>query len=296
MKKSILIFLTFVLFFWAVPSTRAEEFVLEYETAFTIRDNEPGGPDGNPDAKDETAGDGFWGLITNSTIQYDEFLLEFDISNLGSVNSAEFNFTFSRAFPDIPPGEAIDLKLAIYEADGVASLSDFGAGVFLTSVLISEIEDKVFAVDLTEPVNDLVGSGASYIGIRLYDPIAGFAELAQLTFKDGSLAVSTSESLTICGTIEALLALNLYESDPGEDIPILPSELDFVFTTDSGQGPYVLAATASGTQLNLSLLKAFNFPEELPLHACFYLDFIPGNPPTFSLRVQKVDFTDGLNE
>ena len=67
-------------------------------------------------------------------------------------------------------------------------------------------------------------------------------------------------------------------------------------STDSGQGPYVLAATASGTQLNLSLLKAFNFPEELPLHACFYLDFIPGNPPTFSLRVQKVEFTDGLNE
>ena len=92
MNKCILIFLTFVLFFWAVPSTRAEEFVLEYETAFTVRDNEPGGPDGIPDAIDDTAGGGFWGLITNSTIQYDEFLLEFDISNLGSVNSAEFNF------------------------------------------------------------------------------------------------------------------------------------------------------------------------------------------------------------
>jgi len=294
MKKCIFIFLTVVLFFWTVPSSKAEEFVLEYETAFTLRDNDQ---DGEADGIDDTDdGIGFWGYITNSIFQIDEFLLEFDISNLGSASSAKFNFAFSRSFPIIPPGEAIDLKLAIYEADGIASLSDFGAGDFFASVLISDIEDKVFIVDITAPVNNLVSSGISHIGIRLYEPISSFSGVAQLKFKEGNLTITTSDGPIICGTIDEILSLTLYESDPGEDIPISPCELDFVFTSHSGQGPYVLTASAFGTQLNLSLLKAFNFPEELPLDACFFIDLTPGNPPTFSLRVQKVEFTDGLGE
>ena len=293
MKKCIYIFLTVVLFFWTVSSTKAVEFVLEYETAFTLRDSDL---DGEADQIDDTPSSGFWGLITNSIFQIDEFLLEFDISNLGSVSSAKFNFAFSRSFPIIPPGETFDLKLAIYEADGIASLSDFGAGNFFAAVLISDIDDEVFIVDITAPVNNFVSSGISDIGIRLYEPIASFSNVAQLKFKEGNLTITSSDSPIICGTIDEILSLTLYESDPTEDIPISSCKLVFVFTSDSGQGPYVLTTAAFGTQLNLSLLKAFNFPEELPLHACFFIDLTPSNPPTFSLRVQKVEFTDGLDQ
>ena len=135
MKKNILFLLAAALLFWTVPSIKADEFVLEYETAFTLRDSDL---DGEADGLDDQS-NGFWGLITNSDSQIDEFLLEFDISNLTAACSAKFDFIFSRSGPSSLPYE---LKLAVYEADGVASLSDFGAGDFFESVVISNIEER----------------------------------------------------------------------------------------------------------------------------------------------------------
>ena len=59
MKKFIFVLLTPVLFFLTVPSTMAEEFVLDYATAFTVRDIVPFN---SPDEFDDTDDwSGYWG-------------------------------------------------------------------------------------------------------------------------------------------------------------------------------------------------------------------------------------------
>jgi hypothetical protein len=60
----------------------------------------------------------------------------------------------------------------------------------------------------------------------------------------------------ICGDM-LVNHIRLYESD-ANDVPTAPCDVQFTFTTDQGQGPYQLAGTAFGTQLNLALLKAQN--------------------------------------
>ena len=184
MKQWIFIFLIAVLFFWTAPSVKAEEKVLGYETAFTLRDNDL---DGEADEKDD-ASNGFWGLITTSTSQVDEFFLEFDISNLEADGSAKFIFSFSNSGPTPLPYE---LRLAVYEADGIASLSDFGVGDFFSTEIISNIEENVFIVDLTSVFNSFIDRGISHLGIRLYDPMSIVSPngAAQLKFDKGNLVL-----------------------------------------------------------------------------------------------------------
>jgi len=98
-------------------------------TSFTIRDDDL---DGEPDDIDDDPNGQFWGLITNSDFQNDEFYLEFDISSLEQVESVKFYFHFPESIPLLPPGGAtIDLEIATYEGDGIADISKFGIGEFL---------------------------------------------------------------------------------------------------------------------------------------------------------------------
>lgn len=186
MNKFIVIFMTAALYFWTAPPTIAEEFILEYNTAFTLRDRDP--LDGEADAIDDIPPSGFWGFITNSDSQIDEFLLEFDISNLEAACSAKFNFFFSMWGPTSLPYE---LNIAVYEADGIANLGDFGAGDFFASAIISNIEENVFLVDLTSVFNSFINSGISHLGIRLYDPVSIVSPIgdAQLRFEEGNLII-----------------------------------------------------------------------------------------------------------
>ena len=89
----------------------------------------------------------------------------------------------------------------------------------------------------------------------------------------------------ICGEV-TVLGINLWESDPGTDVPIAACDLFINFAPESGQGPYDLPATAFGTQLNLALLKSFNFAETVD--ACVALVIEP--PNGFTIRVLNADF------
>jgi hypothetical protein len=191
MKKFIFVLLTPVLFFLTVPSAMAEEFVLGYETAFTLRDSNLDGEADDLDAIEDVTMNRFWGLITNADNQIDEFLLEFDISDLEPACSAKFRFSFSSWGPARLPYE---LYINVYEADGDASLDDFGAETFFASVVISNIEENVFLVDLTSVFNDYITRKISHLGIRLYDPVSIISpgDAAQLRFKkleEGNLAI-----------------------------------------------------------------------------------------------------------
>ena len=89
----------------------------------------------------------------------------------------------------------------------------------------------------------------------------------------------------ICGLI-AVNGINLWESDPGNDVPVAACDLFITFAPESGQGPYDLPATAFGTQLNLALLKSFNFGEIVA--GCVALVIDP--PNEFSIRVLNAEF------
>ena len=89
----------------------------------------------------------------------------------------------------------------------------------------------------------------------------------------------------ICGFAQPFY-IDLYESDPGTDVPIAPCDVWFNFITENNQGPYTLNATAFGTQLNLALLKAVNFNETISM--CVWLTILP--PNQFDIRIRNVDF------
>jgi hypothetical protein len=69
------------------------------------------------------------------------------------------------------------------------------------------------------------------------------------------------------GTIDEIQEICLYESDCDTDVPVEPCEVKFVFTTLNEQ-TYTIIASACGTQINLALLKMFNWYEaDLPAYA-----------------------------
>ena len=73
----------------------------------------------------------------------------------------------------------------------------------------------------------------------------------------------------ICGRADVLW-INLWESDPSTDVPVQPCNVWIRFVTENNQGPYTLPATAGGTQINLGLLKALNYQENVS--ACLVLN------------------------
>ena len=89
----------------------------------------------------------------------------------------------------------------------------------------------------------------------------------------------------ICGLL-SVQQITLFKSDFGSDVPVAPCLLSIEFFTENGQGPYIIPATAFGTQLNLALLKSFNFAEVVD--ACVELTIIP--PNNFLVEVVQVTF------
>ena len=168
------------------------DFIIKYDAAFTIRDNLP--PDGDPDDIDDDPSDArFWGLITNSASQDDEFFLEFDIRNIEPLSSAKFYFFFSKSFPDFDyyPDQTINLTVADYKADGIPDINKFGIGNDFADVLISDIR-HIHSIDVTDIINSYINSGISYLGIRLHSPISSIpttGKPAQLGFAIGNLEI-----------------------------------------------------------------------------------------------------------
>ena len=89
----------------------------------------------------------------------------------------------------------------------------------------------------------------------------------------------------ICGRAD-VLSMNLWESDPATDVPVQPCDVWIRFVTENNQGPYTLPATAFGTQINLALLKALNYQENVS--ACLVFIIIP--PNEFEIRIRNIDF------
>jgi hypothetical protein len=89
----------------------------------------------------------------------------------------------------------------------------------------------------------------------------------------------------LCGTLYPV-QVNVWESSPFNDVPVAPCDLQIFFITENGQGPYILPATAFGTQLNVSLVKALNFGDIL--QACLIYNVVP--PDGIVFRVRDVTF------
>jgi len=182
-------------FFGTATNSHADD--LQFDAAFTIRDSTP--LNGIPDEIDEGE-DGFWGLITNSNSQYDEFFLEFPLSSLQQpVGSAIFYFFFSGSTPDLSTGGSIDLNSAVYAGDGDPNIDKFGIGDPLETITIANIEQNVFGVDVTGYVNDFIEGGVSHLGIRLYEPFSNTSPTgrpAQLIFERGFLSIVAATATT----------------------------------------------------------------------------------------------------
>jgi hypothetical protein len=187
-------------FFGTATNSHADD--LQFDAAFTIRDTTP--LNGIPDEIDEGE-DGFWGFVTNSNSQYDEFFLEFPLSSLlQPVGSAIFYFFFSESTPDLSIGGSIDLNLAVYEGDGAPNMDKFGIGDPLDPVTVANIEQNVFSVDVTGYVNEFINSGVSHLGIRLYEPFSNTSQTgrpAQLIFERGFLSIVAATTTDLKDTL-----------------------------------------------------------------------------------------------
>jgi len=195
---SILIVGVFVCLFININGGFAQDsdFIIKYDAAFTVRDAES---DGVPDDIDDDPSDGgFWGLISNSDYQNDEFFLEFDIRNLEPVTSAKFYFFFSKSVPYLndSPGNTIEFTLADYAADGIPKKDKFGSGTDFDDVSISNIRD-INSIDVTDIINSYINLEVSYLGIRLHSPISSISTTdgrpAQLDFAVGYLNIISSD-------------------------------------------------------------------------------------------------------
>jgi len=177
---------------------QADDFIINYDTAFTIRDNDgnDGLPDGIPDDMDEIPFGRFWGTISKSESLIDEFLLEFDIRNLEPVASAKFYYYFEGAIPIFTADRTIDLTLADYEGDGEAGMDKFGMGLDFAEATISNTQ-YINSIDVTDIVNSYIKSEATHLGIRLHSPNADPPRTAaQLFFTLGYLHIIPTRELS----------------------------------------------------------------------------------------------------
>jgi len=85
------------------------------------------------------------------------------------------------------------------------------------------------------------------------------------------------------------------ESDCATDVPVAPCDLLINWTFNSGQGPYLLPATACGTLLNVALLKVWN--EQLVVNAALTSRLVPcigecgpTGSYTFELEIDCIEF------
>jgi hypothetical protein len=93
---------------------------------------------------------------------------------------------------------------------------------------------------------------------------------------------SADEKICGCGKITAI---QLYNSN-GSDVPNRACKVAIDMITDikpdgSGGQPYVVTATAFGTQINLALLKAFNYQEDI--YICTLMRLVAPSRVTFKI-------------
>ena len=98
---------------------------------------------------------------------------------------------FQMSFPvGDPDDQAVDFNVATYAGDGVASVSDSGAGEFLTTVTKAPLSIEQLAVDVTSVVTALKDAGATHLGLRLYGASSGelvvYTPFVDAPFPDGS--------------------------------------------------------------------------------------------------------------
>jgi len=109
-----------------------------------------------------------------------------------------------------------------------------------------------------------------------------------------SLVSTAYADYIVCGRINLATYIKLYPSNAA-DVPIKPCELiiNFQYQAPSDKKPntnpvqdFLIPATAFGTQINLALLKAKNWKENIS--ACI---LVTGWAP-FTATITEIDFDD----
>ncbi len=107
-----------------------------------------------------------------------------------------------------------------------------------------------------------------------------------------NVRMETSEDTRICSGERPMCGvayinyITLHESDPETDVPLEDCRLWLTLTLQDGRTFHV-EAVAKGTQLNIALLKAFNFNKRISV--CVFLE--PGVPGIF-FRIIKAGFNE----
>ncbi len=154
------------------------------DAKFRVRDGTPGYilPDGTPDSLFINSE-----VVTNIPSFVDEAFAEFSLSGL---NGASVTFDFDIRINN-SPSPPRDVKVSFYEADGIASLTDFGAGIFLTQVTSIDFGSNLFSIDVTSQVNNALTLGQTHLGFRFHDPVfTSTTEGTQVFFDEGALNVT----------------------------------------------------------------------------------------------------------
>lgn len=103
------------------------------------------------------------------------------------------------------------------------------------------------------------------------------AEIARADeYWHGNLSV---DSIVIC------------QSNCQNDVPTTDCNLLIHWVFNSGQGPYLLPASATGTLINAALLTAYN--SQLTVDARLSMVLYPWTPPcplTFHLQIEEIEF------
>ena len=106
--------------------------------------------------------------ITNTSWE-DQAYIEYDLSSItDDAANAKLHFTLSE---NIFPSQSSLVDVYVYSGNGDADISDWNSGTFLETVFMPNINigdpsNVSFVVDTTNYLNQLLNSGATYIGFR----------------------------------------------------------------------------------------------------------------------------------
>ena len=106
-----------------------------------------------------------------------------------------------------------------------------------------------------------------------------------------SLVSTAYADYVVCGRINLAQYIKLYPSNPDTDVPLKPCELIVNFQYKAPEKgsvvqDFLIPVTAFGTQINLALLKAKNWKENIS--ACI---LVTGWLP-FTAVITEIDFDD----
>lgn len=116
-----------------------------------------------------------------------ETFLEFQLTDeLRTAMHVELCFNVSRTSSSTHAG-----NVGHYAGTGTADINHFGAGLFLTRI---ELTKDSFEIDITQLVKQYTMDGASFIGVRFYNPEAANGQTKQFYVSGGHLKSSQSKS------------------------------------------------------------------------------------------------------